>query len=67
MRNIVQRYAPDTCRVQGFGIGEKIADHRVERSDNAALDIAGRPGEHDVENKLKLMHWLAHIRYFEVP
>jgi len=27
----------------------------------------GRPGEHDVENKLKLMHWLAHIRYFEVP
>jgi hypothetical protein len=29
----------------GIGIGEKVAHHCVDRLDNAAFDIAGRPGE----------------------
>jgi hypothetical protein len=45
VRNIVQRYALETGSEQGFGIGEKVAQHCVDRPDNAAFDIAGRPGE----------------------
>jgi hypothetical protein len=30
-RNIVQRYALETCSEQGFGIDEKIAHHCVDR------------------------------------
>ena len=44
-RNVVQRYALETGSEQGFGIDEKVAHHCVDRPDNAALDIAGRPGE----------------------
>jgi len=44
-RNIVQRYALETGSEQGFGIDEKVAHHCVDRPDNAAFDIAGRPGE----------------------
>jgi len=44
-RNIVQRYALETGSEQGFGIDEKIAHHCFGRADNAAFDIAGRPGE----------------------
>src|SRR5215212_7934650 len=44
-RNIVQRYALETGSEQGFGICEKVALHCVDRPDNAAFDIAGRPGE----------------------
>jgi hypothetical protein len=43
--NIVRRYALETGSEQGFGIGEKVAHHCAERPDNAAFDIAGRPGE----------------------
>jgi hypothetical protein len=43
--NIVRRYALETASGQGFGIGEKVAHHCAERPDNAAFDIAGRPGE----------------------
>jgi len=45
VRNIVQRYALETGSEQGFGIGEKVAHHCVDRPDNAASDIAGWPGE----------------------
>ena len=44
-RNTVQRYALETGSEQGFGIDEKVAYHCLNRSDNAAFDIAGRPGE----------------------
>ncbi|CAN7795568.1 hypothetical protein LJR267_009591 [Paraburkholderia hospita] len=44
-RNIVQRYALETGSDQGFGIDEKVAHHCVDRPDNVAFDIAGRPGE----------------------
>ena len=44
-RNTVQRYALETGSEQGFGIDEKVAHHCVDRPDNAAFDIAGRPGE----------------------
>ena len=43
--NVVRRYALETGSEQGFGIGEKVAHHCVDRPDNAAFDIAGRPGE----------------------
>jgi len=43
-RNIVQRYALETGSEQGFGIDEKVAHHCFGRPDNAAFDIAGRPG-----------------------
>lgn len=43
--NIVRRYALETASGQGFCIGEKVAHHCVDRPDNAAFDIAGRPGE----------------------
>ena len=43
--NILQRYALETGSEQRFGIGEKFAHHCVDRPDNAAFDIAGRPGE----------------------
>lgn len=43
--NIVRRYALETAGGQGFGIGEKVAHHCVDRLDNGAFDIAGRPGE----------------------
>ncbi|MBP1887118.1 hypothetical protein [Sinorhizobium mexicanum] len=43
-RNIVQRYALGTGSEQGFGIDEKVAHHCFGRPDNAAFDIAGRPG-----------------------
>lgn len=65
-RNIVQRYALETGSEQGFGICEKVAHHCVDRTDNAASDIAGRPGELDLEDKLKPTHWLAHFRYYMV-
>ena len=42
---IIRRYALETGSEQGLGIGEKVADHCIERPDNAASDIAGRPGE----------------------
>jgi len=44
-RNIVRRYALETGSEQGFGIDEKVAHHCFGRPDNAAFDIAGRPGE----------------------
>jgi len=44
-RNIVQRYALETGSEQGFRICEKVARHCVDRPDNAAFDIAGRPGK----------------------
>ncbi|AYG64945.1 hypothetical protein CCGE531_02295 [Rhizobium sp. CCGE531] len=44
-RDIVQRYALETGSEQGSGIGEKVAHDCVDRADNAAFDIAGRPGE----------------------
>jgi hypothetical protein len=44
-RNIVQRYALETAREQGFGIGEKVAHDCVDRPDYAAFDMTGRPGE----------------------
>jgi len=44
-RNIVQRYALETVSERGFGIDEKVAHHCFSRPDNAAFDIAGRPGE----------------------
>lgn len=44
-RNIVQRYALGTGSERRFGIGEKFAHDCVDRPDNAAFDIAGRPGE----------------------
>ena len=44
-RNIVQRYALETGSEQGFGIDEKVAHHCFGWPDNAAFDIAGRPGE----------------------
>jgi hypothetical protein len=43
--NILQRYAFETGSEQGFGIGEKVAQHCFGRPDNAAFGIAGRPGE----------------------
>ena len=43
--NIAQRYALKTGSEQGFGIDEKVAHHCVDRPDNAASDIARRPGE----------------------
>src|SRR5581483_11942717 len=43
-RNIVQRYALETGSEKGFGIGEKDAHDCVDRPDDAAFDIAGRPG-----------------------
>ncbi|EDT06064.1 hypothetical protein [Burkholderia ambifaria] len=43
--NIVRRYALETVSEQGFGIGEKVAHGCIDRPDNAAFDIAGRPGE----------------------
>jgi hypothetical protein len=49
--NILQRYALETGSEQGFGIREKVAHHRVDRPDNAAFDIAGRPGELDLEDE----------------
>ena len=45
VRNIVLRSALETGSEQGFGIGEKVPHHCVDRPDNAAFDIAGRPGE----------------------
>jgi hypothetical protein len=66
-RNIVRRYAlEETGSEQGFGIAKKVAVHCVDRPDNAAFDIAGRPGKLDLEDKLKPTHWLAHFRYFMV-
>jgi hypothetical protein len=44
-RNSVHRYALETGREQGFGIDEHVAQHWVDRPDNAAFAIAGRPGE----------------------
>ena len=44
-QNIVQRYALETGSEQGFGIDGKVAHHCFGRADNAAVDIAGRPGE----------------------
>jgi len=44
-RNIVQRYALETGSEQGFSIDEKVAHHCFGRADNAAFDVAGRPGE----------------------
>jgi hypothetical protein len=44
-RNIVQRYALETGSEQRFGICEKVAHDCVDRPDNAAFDIAGRPWE----------------------
>src|SRR3954468_22053676 len=35
----------ETGSEQGFGIDEKVAHHCFGRPDNAAFDIAGRPGE----------------------
>jgi len=49
-RNIVQRYALETGSEQGFGIGEKVAHHCVNRPDDAAFDIAGRPGKLNLED-----------------
>ena len=46
--NIVQRYALETGSEQGFGIGEKVARHCVDRPDDAAFDIAGRPDLEDM-------------------
>lgn len=43
-RNIVQQYALETGSDQGFGIDGKVAHHYVDRPDNVAFDIAGRPG-----------------------
>ena len=65
-RNIVERYALQTGSEQGFGIGEKVAHHCVDRPDDAAFDNAGRPGQLDLQDKLKPTHWLAHFRYFMV-
>lgn len=44
-RNIVHGYALETVSEQGFGIDEYVAHYCVDRPDNAAFDIAGRPGE----------------------
>src|SRR3954451_9701679 len=55
-RNIVPRYALETGSEQGFGIDEKVAHHCVDRPDNAAFDIAGRPGKFDLEDRLKPTH-----------
>jgi hypothetical protein len=62
-RNIVQRNALETGSEQGFGIGEKVAHHCVDRPDNAAFDIARRPGKLDLEDGRKPTHWLAHFGY----
>ncbi|MGN7980830.1 hypothetical protein [Burkholderia sp. 22313] len=43
--NIVRRYLLETASEQGFGIGEKVTDGWIDRLDNAASDIAGRPRE----------------------
>ncbi|WP_352491970.1 hypothetical protein [Mesorhizobium sp. M0118] len=53
-RNIVQRYALETGSEQGFGIDEKVAHHCVDRPDDAAFDIAGRPGETNLEDTYAL-------------
>ena len=53
-RNIVQRYALETGSEQGFGIDEKVAHHCVDRPDDAAFDIAGRPGKLDLEDTYPL-------------
>ena len=42
---IVQRYAFETGSEQGSGIAETVAHHCVDRADDAAFDIAGRPRE----------------------
>ncbi|MGF6962571.1 hypothetical protein [Paraburkholderia youngii] len=43
--NMVRRYSLETGSEQGCGIGAKVAHHCVDRPDNAAFDIAGRPRE----------------------
>ncbi|WP_181161192.1 hypothetical protein [Labrys okinawensis] len=47
-RDIVERYALETGSEQGFGIGEKVAHHCVDRPDDAAVDIAGAPDLEDM-------------------
>jgi len=44
-RNSVQRYALETGSEQGSGIAETVADHCIDRPDDAAFDIAERPRE----------------------
>ncbi|ULR43145.1 hypothetical protein [Rhizobium sp. K102] len=44
-RKIVQRYALETGSEQGSGMAATVAHHCVDRPDDAALDIAGRPRE----------------------
>ncbi|OBZ96889.1 hypothetical protein ADU59_03970 [Pararhizobium polonicum] len=44
-RNRVQRYALETGSEQGSGIAETVADHCIDRPDDAAFDIAERPRE----------------------
>jgi hypothetical protein len=65
-RNIVRRDALETGSEQGFGIDEKVAHYCFGRRDNAAFDNAGRPGQLDLQDKLKPTHWLAHFGYFMV-
>ncbi|ANW00751.1 hypothetical protein [Bradyrhizobium icense] len=65
-RNIVSRYALETGSEHGFGIGEKVAHYCFRRPDSAAFDNAGRPGQLDLQDRLKPTHWLAHFRYFMV-
>ncbi|MBP0582945.1 hypothetical protein J8I29_26705 [Labrys sp. LIt4] len=47
-RDIVERYTLETGSEQGFGIGEKVARHCVDRPDDAAVDIDGVPDLQDM-------------------
>ena len=62
-RKFVQRYALETGSEQGFGIDEKVAHHCIDRPDNAAFDIARRPGNLILRIPT---HWLAYFRYYMV-
>ena len=65
-RNSVQQYALKTGSEQAFGIDKKIADHCVDRPDNAAFDIARRPSKLDLLGRLKPTYWLAYLRHYMV-
>ena len=52
--NIVRRYALETVSEQGFGIGEKVAHHCVDRPDNAASISPGDQGKPDLDDRFKL-------------
>jgi hypothetical protein len=52
-RKIVQRYALETGNEQGFGTGEKVAHHCVDRPGDAHPISPGGPGKLDLEDKVE--------------